>query len=201
MTRATIGQLDQLFRIIRGLAAMTFQTPTHIHHLWVLCDLHFRHITVAFFAVQSRGNMRSMHEVDKVRHLCDRHPFNWLVIEDVILQDGQTWTCIRFGDLLVTPPTLCLCWQPWRCTSQRTRMTVQTLDPQIYMNIVPELNWLFRRRLGGIHPKSSKTEQGQCCDQHSNPPHWLAQPFKKIPDHACSCDKVFSITASNKTLQ
>jgi hypothetical protein len=63
------------------------------------------------------------------------------------------------------------------------------------VHIVPELDRLFRRLLGGVDPKRGGGEQGQRPDEHRDPPHRTDQPSKNVLDHASSCNWFIS---SNK---
>ncbi len=84
MTSTTIGKLGQYYRIVGEPGPVAVQTPAHVHDLRILGNINGAHITMAGFTVQTRRDMRTMYEVDKVRHLSDRHPGNLVVIQNII---------------------------------------------------------------------------------------------------------------------
>ena len=84
MAGTTIRELGQSFRIIGKSRSVTVQTPTHVHDLGVLGDGDLRHIPVAGLTIQSRRNVGPVCEMDKVGHLCNRHPGNFLIVQNVI---------------------------------------------------------------------------------------------------------------------
>src|SRR6266508_4060743 len=192
MTGATICELGQLFRIICGSRSMTPQTPPHVHHLGILSNLNLGHIAMTGFTVQARSDMRTMDEMNKIRHLCDRHPGNFLVIQNIILQHSKFWTCICLCDLLMTSPAFRECRQPRRRSAQRTRMTIETLYSQPNVQLMRKLDRLCWRLLGYINPKGSQAENGESSDQYSDPPNRLIKPFKNVPEHAYSYGKIIS---------
>ena len=82
MTCAAIREFGAKLGIVLGLLTMAIKTPAHIHDLRILIYGHLAHIAVAIFTVQSRGNMRSMDKMDKIRNLCDRDPYDGLVFRN-----------------------------------------------------------------------------------------------------------------------
>lgn len=158
MTGAAIRELDQLFGIICSPLTVAAQTPTHVHHLWVNGNLSPGHIPVTLLAIQSRGNMWAVCEVDKVRHLGDGHPGNFPVVQNIIFQDSQFWTCIRLCDLLMTAPALGESRQAGRGSAQGARVAVQALHAQTDMDLMCKLNRLLRRPLRVRDPKCSEAE-------------------------------------------
>jgi len=108
MTCSAIGKLGKFFRVIRRSGFMTVQAPTHIYYLWILSYFNLGHIPMTVLAVQTSRNMWPMREMDKIRHLRYRYPFNWLVALNIFNQYGQLFAGKSFGDLLMTSPTFCL---------------------------------------------------------------------------------------------
>ena len=127
MAGTAIRQLGQLFRIIRGPISMAVQTPAHVHHLGIFGDLDVGHIAVTFFSVQSRCNVRPVRKVDEIRHHGNGHPGDLLILQHILLQDGQPGAGIRLGDLLMAAPALGLRWQTRRWSAQGSRVAVQAL--------------------------------------------------------------------------
>jgi hypothetical protein len=136
--------------------------------------------------------MRPVRKMNEVRHLGDWHPGNLLVVQHIILQDRQPGAGIRFGDLLVAAPALGQRWQPGRRSTQCTRVAVQALHTEIYMNVMSKLNRLFGGLLGCIDPIGRNTEQCQAPDQHCDQSCWLKEPSRKFSNHAYSCGKISS---------
>src|SRR5512133_40890 len=91
MTRAAVHQPDQFFMVIASDFFMAIQTETHVKDLWVFCHGYLRHIAVALLAVLSCRNMRKMIKLDKVRNLCDRHPFKRFAADHSLFQRRQKW--------------------------------------------------------------------------------------------------------------
>jgi hypothetical protein len=104
MTRAAICEFGQSGWIIRKSRSMTIQTPTHIHDLRILGNFHLCHIAMTGFAIQTCSNVRTVHKVDKIRHLRNRHPGDILVIQNIIFENCQLGTSIGLGDLLMAAP-------------------------------------------------------------------------------------------------
>ena len=128
MARATICELRVELRIVLGLLLVAVETPAHIHYLGILINGQLADVPVAVFAVQSRGNVRAMHEVHKVRHLSHRHPVNGPVVLHVVCQLGKFRALDR--NLLMTAPALGLSGDARRRTAQSARMTIKALNSE-----------------------------------------------------------------------
>src|SRR4030065_852642 len=100
---------------------------------------------MAGLAIQSRGNMWAVVEVDEIRHDEHWHPTDWHVIGHCICQ--LLLIFVLYRNLLVATPAFCLGGQSCGCPFPCPRMTIQALDPKTHMDTVVELDWLFRRRL------------------------------------------------------
>ena len=114
MARAAIRELGQPHRIVSKSRSVTVQTPTHIHDLGVPGNIDIAHIPMTIFAVQARRDMRPMGEVYKVRHLGDRHPGDFFIVQNIIFENGQFGTGVGDLHLLVTAPAFCKRRQPGR---------------------------------------------------------------------------------------
>src|SRR5688500_4901051 len=86
MTCSTIGKFVEFFLVIPRPGFMTVQAPTHIQYLRVLSNFNLRHIPMTVLAVQPGCYVRPMREMDKIRHLRYRHPWNGLVSFDIAHQ-------------------------------------------------------------------------------------------------------------------
>ena len=88
-----------VLEIIFRLRSVTSQTPTHIQHLRVLLHRHLGHVAMTIFAVQPGRDVRSMIEVNEIRHVRHGHPLDRLAFHDVIAQLDQLrpFLPIRFG--------------------------------------------------------------------------------------------------------
>ena len=80
MARATIRELGQLYWIVGSPRAVAVQTPAHVHHLRVPGDFNLGHIAMTALTVQPCCDVRTMYEMDKVRHLGDGNPGNLLIV-------------------------------------------------------------------------------------------------------------------------
>ena len=163
---------------------MAIETPSHVHYLGILIDGQLAHVPVAILAVQARGNVRPMDEMHKVRHLGNRHPVNGLVILYVICELGQFRALHR--DLLVAAPAFCLGGNARRRAAQRARMAVQTLNSETYVEIMRKLDGLLGRFLRLNDSPHHSAENGEQCDEHSNPAKRLVQRIEHSFDHGCS---------------
>jgi hypothetical protein len=85
MTCPAVRESGQLFNIPGRPLAVTIQTPTHIHDLWVFGNRHLGHIAMTLLTVQSGRDMRPMGEMHKIWNLSDRHPGNFLIVQHKIL--------------------------------------------------------------------------------------------------------------------
>ena len=84
MTRATISKLGQFCFIVGRPLPVAVQTPAHVHHLWVNSNSNIGDIAVTALAVQARGDVRPVREVNEIGHLRNGHPGDLLIIRDVI---------------------------------------------------------------------------------------------------------------------
>src|SRR3990172_5398981 len=142
---------------------------------------------MAIFAVLSRRHMSTMIELDKIRNLRDRHPFNRFTLVDLFEQEAQFRIGIfRLRDLLMTTPAFCLRRNPGGRAARRSRMAEEALDAKSYMSLVRELDRLGRRLLRLRNSISRKAENRQDCDHHGDQTQRLHQPAQKSLDHGCS---------------
>lgn len=186
MTRAAVGEFNQLLLIFPGGFDVTVQTPAHVHHLRILRNIDLGHIPVTFLAVPPRRNMRAMVKLHEIRHNGHRDPFQRFSSQHSILERRQQSARLRLGDLIVTRPALRLGGQTGGGTFRRPRVTVQALNAKGDMGFMRELDGLIGRLLGGVQPVGKPAEQRQEHNPNRDQTHWLFQPFEKLFDHGFS---------------
>jgi len=86
MAGAAVEQLGALDRVVLGFGLVAVETPAHVDGLFECGDCLFAHVTMAVFAVQPGGDMRTVIEVHKVWHLVNRHPIDRLVFLNIFAQ-------------------------------------------------------------------------------------------------------------------
>jgi hypothetical protein len=183
MASHAICQFDQHGRIVFGTRNMTIQAPAHIHFLR-RGNGHLADLSMAIFAIDTGCNMWTVAEVDKIRQDGHRHPYYGLGIINIISQ------LVRFGagfqGLLVAGITHCHRGQACCISPQCSWMAVQTLNPQVDMLVVRELNWLERWDLGQMDLPCHPSDEKYYCQSQAYPDQRLFQELVDRFTHANS---------------
>jgi hypothetical protein len=150
------GAITQAGEVLGAHLLVTIQTPTHILPLLGYGGFHPGQVAVAGLAIHPGCDVRTMVEMDKIRLNGNRYPRDWLIVFDVAGQFIQLSG--RFGDLLVTAPTLAARGQASHWTSRSAGVAVQALGPQPHVKTVRKLDWLRRRNLGQVNAANRRSQ-------------------------------------------
>ena len=86
MAGAAVKQFGALDRVGLGFGFMAVDAPTHIDGLFNGGNCLCAHIAMTIFTVQSGGDVGTMIEMNKIRHLVNRNPIDRFLCFNVTAQ-------------------------------------------------------------------------------------------------------------------
>ena len=155
MACGTIGQFDKLDWIASRVFTVAVQAPAHVHFLRH-GNRHLADLPMAFFTVQTGGDVRAVYKVNEIGQDGDRHPRDWLTALNVTGQFLQLWCLCH--NLLVAAPAFIAGWQASRSLPPGTGMAVQARNPKFQMPFVGKLDGLPGHLLCGPDPIRSAAQ-------------------------------------------